>query len=127
MPDDIHYEINKKLSEKDKRILPEEIAHSTHTKARKIPRKPREPISLISCLGKVIKKMTNMMMVNRRLVNILEERKLIPKQYYGVRRGRSTIDVLNIPKSLLEKKHLAYDTCWRYGIVRWLKDGQVDR
>jgi hypothetical protein len=49
------------------------------------------PISLTSCLCKLMERM-----VNRRLVHILEERKLLPKQKFGFRKNQSTIDVLNI-------------------------------
>jgi Reverse transcriptase (RNA-dependent DNA polymerase) len=66
-------------------------------------------------------------MINRRLLYILEERN-------GFRCGRFTIDVLNILHKNLQKHlalvsvHLskAYDTCCRYGIIRWLKDRQID-
>jgi hypothetical protein len=34
-------------------------------------------------------------MVNRRLVHVLEKSKLLPKQQFGFRKNRSTIDVLN--------------------------------
>jgi ribonuclease HI len=152
-PDDIHYEMIKQLGEKEQETLlgiynsiwqqgnyPEEWRKALTIPIQKPGKDPENPesyrpISLTSCLGKVMEKM-----VNRRLVYILEERKLIPAQQYGFRRGRSTIDVLNIlqsniSKSLLETKHLAlvsldlskaYDTCWRYGIIRWLKDRQID-
>jgi Reverse transcriptase (RNA-dependent DNA polymerase) len=52
------------------------------------------PISLTSCLGKIMEKM-----VNKTLVHILEKRRLIPEQQYGFRSDRSTTDVLNILQS----------------------------
>jgi hypothetical protein len=49
------------------------------------------PISLMSCLCKVLERI-----VNKRLVYILEERNLLPSQQYGFRKNRSTTDVLTI-------------------------------
>jgi hypothetical protein len=47
-------------------------------------------ISLTSCLCKLMEKM-----MNKRLVHVLEEKKLLPKQQFGFRKNRYTIDVLN--------------------------------
>jgi Reverse transcriptase (RNA-dependent DNA polymerase) len=111
-PDDIHYEMIKQLGEKEKEMLlgiyndiwqqgcyPEEWRKALTIPIQKPGKDPENPesyrpISLTSCLGKVMEKI-----VNRRLVYILEERKLIPEQQYGFRCGRSTIDVLNILQS----------------------------
>jgi hypothetical protein len=49
------------------------------------------PISLTSCLWKVLERI-----VNKRLVYILEESNLLPSQQYGFRKNRSITDVLTI-------------------------------
>jgi Reverse transcriptase (RNA-dependent DNA polymerase) len=152
-PDNINYEMVKQLGEKETEKLlgaynsmwqlgsfPAEWRTALIIPIKKPGKDPEDPgsyrpISLTSCLGKIMEKM-----VNRRLVHILEERNLIPDQQYGFRRGRSTTDVLNILQSeislsFLERKHLAlisldlskaYDTCWRYGIIKWLNERQID-
>jgi hypothetical protein len=91
-------------------------------------------ISLTSCLCKLMERM-----VNRRLVHILEEKKLLPKQQFGFRKNRSTIDVLNILNThitdairkgeytavFLLDLSKAYDTCWRHGILKTLKTWKI--
>jgi ribonuclease HI len=152
-PDDITYEMIKQLEEAEKGKLlkayndiwetgtfPEEWRQAVTIPIKKPGKDPESvdsyrPISLTSCLGKVLEKM-----VNRRLVFILEKGRLLPEQQFGFRKGKSTADVLNIlqskiSESFLKKEHLAlvsldlskaYDTCWRYGIIRWLKEHQID-
>jgi Endonuclease-reverse transcriptase/Reverse transcriptase (RNA-dependent DNA polymerase) len=98
-PDDISYEMVKQLKEDDKESLLEIYNTIWRTgnfpdgwrKALTMPiPKPGKdpenldsyrPISLTSCLGKIMEKM-----VNKRLVHILEKRRLIPEQQYGFRR-----------------------------------------
>jgi hypothetical protein len=80
------------------------------------------PISLTSCLCKVLE-----MIVNKRL----EERNLLPSQQYGFRKKRSTTDVLiileNISRNHQKRQSTAmvfldiskaYDMCWRYNILK---------
>jgi len=152
-PDNINYEMIRQLGEKTKEKLlnvynqlwkegdfPEEWRKANVIPIKKPGKDPEipdsyRPVSLTSCLCKVMEKMAN-----RRLVHILEERKLIPPQQFGFRSGKSTTDVLNILQSeisgsFLDRQHLAmisldlskaYDTCWRYGITRWLKAHSID-
>ena len=97
-------------------------------KDRKLPENYR-PVSLTSCISKLLERM-----VNRRLVWILESRQLITNLQCGFRRQRSTIDHIvrleaAIQDAFVRKHHLlavffdlekAYDTIWRYGILRSL-------
>ena len=85
------------------------------------------PIALTSCLCKLLEKM-----INRRLVEYLELNKLITNIQCGFRKSRSTCDHLvrldtYLRKSLAQSKiavgiffdiQKAYDTTWRYGILR---------
>jgi hypothetical protein len=85
------------------------------------------PISLTSCLCKIMERM-----VNKRLVNVLDERNLIPEQQYGFRKNRSTTDVLNIlnreySAMLSLDISKAYDTCWGRGILNTLKTWKINR
>jgi ribonuclease HI len=87
------------------------------------------PISLTSCLSKILERM-----VNKRLQHYLEGRGLLPNEQWGFRKGRSTIDALNTMETyicdafrrnqytalLALDLSKAYDTCWRRGIVDWL-------
>jgi hypothetical protein len=71
-------------------------------------------------------------MINRRLFWILESRNLLSNAQCGFRRIRSTLDHLvnleyYIQNAFLQRQHLvavfldlekAYDTTWRYGILR---------
>lgn len=84
------------------------------------------PISLTSCLGKLMEKM-----VNRRLVWFLERNELICPVQSGFRANRSTTDNLvqldsAVHAARRSRQHLigvffdiqkAYDTAWRYGIL----------
>lgn len=54
------------------------------------------PISLLSCFSKILEKL-----VNKRLVDYLEEKKLISDRQYGFRRGRSTQDAVSLLTGLI--------------------------
>ena len=85
------------------------------------------PISLTSCLCKLIEKM-----VNTRLVWYLESNSLIAEQQAGFRANRSTTDHLTqleiaLRTSICQRLHTiaiffdlqkAYDTAWRYGVLQ---------
>ncbi len=87
------------------------------------------PLALTSCVCKVLKRM-----VSQRLVWTLECRNLLAPIQYGFRKHRSTLDHLvalatEISTSFVLRQHLvavlfdiekAYDTTWRYGILRTL-------
>ena len=87
------------------------------------------PISLTSCVCKLMEKM-----VNARLVFTLEKCEAISEKQYGFRQGRSTTDVLvrldsDIKLAFARKQHTivvffdlqkAYDTTWRQGILHRL-------
>ncbi|GFO00730.1 RNA-directed DNA polymerase from mobile element jockey [Plakobranchus ocellatus] len=89
------------------------------------------PIALTSCLCKTIE-----WMVNDRLVHVLESRNLLSNVQYGFRKDHSTLDHLVrletfIKKAFARKKQVlavffdlekAYDTTWRYGILKDLFD-----
>jgi len=92
------------------------------------------PISLTSCLCKLIEKM-----VNTRLINYLENKKFFAHTQCGFRKNRSTVDHLIrfetfIRSSLAESKHVAsvffdmekaYDKAWRFGILKDLHDFEI--
>lgn len=85
------------------------------------------PIALTSCIGKTFERM-----VNNRLVYFLEENKCLSELQCGFRTGRSTTDHLvrvetMIREAFVRRQHClsvffdlekAYDTAWRYGILR---------
>uniref|UniRef100_A0A1Y1K801 Reverse transcriptase domain-containing protein n=1 Tax=Photinus pyralis TaxID=7054 RepID=A0A1Y1K801_PHOPY len=85
------------------------------------------PISLTSCLGKLLEKM-----VNGRLQTFLERNNIYVPYQTGFRKGRSTIDHLvklsdRILNTFDSGEHLvgvffdikgAYDMTWRYGILQ---------
>ena len=84
------------------------------------------PISLLSCLGKVLERV-----INRRLISFLEERKILSPTQTGYRKHRSTEDQLaliaqEIENAFQEKKKVvsvffdltkAFDKVWREGLL----------
>ena len=89
------------------------------------------PISLSSCICKLMEKM-----INNRLSWYLERNNVINPTQSGFRHNRSTTDNLvsldsAIQKSMADKQHFiavffdiqkAYDTVWRYGVLQQLHD-----
>lgn len=85
------------------------------------------PIALTSCLGKTFERM-----VNARLMYYLEENQCLDPYQCGFRASRSTSDHLlrletTIREAFIRRQHCvsiffdlekAYDTTWRYGILR---------
>ena len=100
-------------------------------KPGKDPSKPENyrPISLTSCICKLMEKM-----INGRLVWYLERNNILSETQYGFRKMRTTTDLLivlerSIREAFNAKQHLiaiffdiekAYDTTWKYGIMREL-------
>ena len=88
------------------------------------------PIALTSCICKLFEKM-----VNNRLVWLLETKDLLAPTQFGFRKNRSTLDSLvrlstHIQQGFVNQKQTigvffdlekAYDTTWRYGILRECK------
>ena len=89
------------------------------------------PIALTSCMCKLFEKM-----VNRRLIHLLESKRLLDPHQCGFREGRSTTDHLirietNIRDAFVHKQFFlsvfldmekAYDTTWRFGILKDLSE-----
>lgn len=89
------------------------------------------PIALTSCLCKLFEKM-----INRRLIEFLENKKLLAHVQCGFRKNRATIDHLVRLDTFIRKAFAsdqvtvgvffdlakAYDTTWRYGILRDMYD-----
>ena len=93
------------------------------------------PISLTSCICKTFERM-----VNKRLVWYLESQGIITNFQSGFRKQRSTNDHLVrlenfIREAFINKEHLvsiffdlekAYDTTWKYGILKDLKEAGLN-
>ncbi|KAG5860668.1 hypothetical protein JTB14_003373 [Gonioctena quinquepunctata] len=102
-------------------------------KSGKDPRTPNSyrPISLTSCLSKILEKM-----VSYRLRWVLESKQLLSTAQAGFRCHRSTIDQLvllekEIQNSFAERNHLvavffdlerAFDTTWRFGVLEQMNE-----
>lgn len=92
------------------------------------------PIALTSCLCKLFERM-----INNRLVEFLENGKLLAKIQCGFRRNRSAIDHLvrfdtYVRKAFARGENVyavffdlekAYDTAWRFGILRDLSSAGI--
>jgi hypothetical protein len=91
---------------------------------------------LTSCLCKVLERI----IINKRLVHIIEERNLFPSKQYGFRKNRFTIlDVHSILENNIVEAfcHVqstamisldiskAYDMCWQYNILKKLKSWKL--
>ena len=146
-PDGVHYLMLKHLSPRMKQylleifnkcwtegVLPERWSEATilpFPKPNKPPSQPTSyrPIALTSCVCKLFEKM-----VNARLHYALESRQVLHSAQNGFRRMRGTEDALvwlesTILSAFARKKHVvgiffdvekAYDTTWRFGILRKL-------
>ena len=93
------------------------------------------PISLTSCMCKVMEKM-----VNLRLTWLLKEKQIISPTQFGAEKGRSTIEPLiqleeHIRHAFNNKTptiaiffdiEKAYDATWKYPILKKLKDEGID-
>src|SRR5207253_1047135 len=144
-PDGIHYQMIKHLSPDAKEYLlsmynriwtegmiPRDWKEATVLPILKLCKDPTDsssyrPIALTSCLCKVLERM-----VNTRLVWQLESSGILAPSQCGFRRNRSAVDHLVVLESAIreafaKKQHLvavffdlekAYDTTWRYGILR---------
>jgi ribonuclease HI len=144
-PDDIHYQFLKKLPLPSLQLLLHIMNNNwtNHTfpatwqeaivipilKPNKDPTDPNSyrPIALTSCLCKIMESM-----VNKRLVFYLESNQLISEYQCGFRKQRSTTDQLIrletwVREGLANGEHVvaifydlekAYDTTWKYGILR---------
>lgn len=85
------------------------------------------PIALTSCLSKTFERI-----INKRLMYFLEKQNILDKNQCGFRSCHSTVDHLvrletTIREAFVNKQHCvsvffdlekAYDTAWRYGILR---------
>ena len=101
-------------------------------KPDKDPKDPNSfrPISLLSCLCKILEKI-----VNKRLMWFLERNNLLDKCQCGFRKGRCTIDHLTtitteIQEAFVQRKYhvsvfldleKAYDTCWKQHVLQEVK------
>lgn len=106
---------------------------SAHVLSFKKPGKPAtepssyRPIALTSCIGKLMEKL-----IGIRLMNHIESNSLLSPYQYGYRKFLSSPDALirlssDILEAIDNKEHLvaiffdmakAYDTTWRYGILK---------
>lgn len=100
----------------------------------------QRPITLVSCLGKLLEKM-----VNRRLLTLLESLGVLGEEQFGFRTGRGTDDYFadfeeEVQQVFDNRKHMdcvllditkAYDTAWRTPILasleRWGIGGRLAR
>ena len=151
-PDDIPYEFLRQLPDPSKECLLAIMNHIWETgdfpshwqEATVLPfpkpgkdltnPKNYRPIALTSCICKTLEKM-----VNARLVWYLESNGYINKEQSGFRKGRSTLDSLStfetyVRDSFINKEQVvalffdlekAYDTTWRYGILKDLQDANL--
>lgn len=92
------------------------------------------PITLLSCVGKLMEKM-----VNRRLITELENKNRLNKNQLAFRQGKGTDDYFIQLESIINKpfedgKHIdcalldiskAYDRAWRYHILRTIKKWNI--
>jgi hypothetical protein len=80
------------------------------------------------------------MIINKKLVYVLESRNLLPEQQYDFRKGRSTTNVLvilqnHIAEAFRKKESTtmvslniskAYDMSWRYAITKKITNWKID-
>ena len=148
-PDDIHYQFLKNLPPDSLQLLlnifndiwssgkvPDSWKEATVIPVPKPGKDDTDPvnyrpISLTSCVCKTLERM-----INARLVWYLESQNIITNFQSGFRTNRSTNDHLVrletfIREAFVQKQHLvsvffdlekAYDTTWKYGILKDLKD-----
>ena len=148
-PDNIHYQLLKNLPESALDTLLRAFNDSWTTgqfppawseatiipipKPGKDPTDPGNyrPIALTSCLCKTFERL-----VNHRLVWFLEKNKILTEYQSGFRKSRSTTDQLvrlesYIREAFVRREHVvsvffdlekAYDTTWKYGILRDLHE-----
>lgn len=97
-------------------------------KAGKQPTDPKSyrPISLLNSLGKILEKI-----IHKRLIAIVEEKKLLPDYQFGFRRGHSTThQAARIKQHIVYNKHhkkstgmvpldieKAFDSIWHDGLI----------
>ena len=144
-PDDIHYQFLKHMPDDSLSVLlnifnniwvtgnfPQSWREATIIPVPKPGKDPTiptnyRPISLTSCLCKTMERM-----INARLVWYLETNNILTPYQSGFRRGRTTTDQLLRLESLVRDAFVrgdhvvsvffdlekAYDTTWKYGILR---------
>ena len=148
-PDEVHYLILKNLPNETLQILLDLIneyweSHDFPPSWREalvipLPKPGKDhnyansyrPIALTSCICKTVERM-----VNERLIYYLDSNKIISKFQCGFRNDKSTVDQLvrletYIRDAFASNEHVvailcdihkAYDTSWKYGILRDLYD-----
>ena len=148
-PDQVHYELLKRLPDECLKVLLNLINEYWETdtfppswrlalvlpvpkpdKDRFLPTSYR-PIALTSCICKTMERM-----VNERLIHYLEKKKILTKFQCGFRNDKSTTDQLvrfetYIRDAFINQQHVvavffdlhkAYDTTWKHGILKDLYD-----